>query len=215
MMKVVPRLEAIKMENFGALLPWNRRKRRHWQKGKKIVMHVFSGDNTHFWERKLSNSTTEVLCIDLEGGCRANFMDKHVYAYVLMLAASGRLRILLGGPPCRTVSALRSQDDGGPGELRSEEFPHGLPGLSSAGMDQVHNDSILFFRYLSLYLRRFDYLKIPRRSSSWNNHVILMNTEVTRIRKTTCPCFGRRSGDDSKKSSQALQDRLRSRQNGP
>lgn len=121
-------------------------------RAKNIVLHVFSGDNPQFWERKLSSATTEVLCIDLEGGCRANFLDKNVYAYALMLAASGRLRVLLGGPPCRTVSALRSQNDGGPGQLRSEEHPYGLPELSTADVEKVHNDSILFYRYLSLYV---------------------------------------------------------------
>ena len=65
--------------------------------------------------------------------------------------ASGKLRALLGGPPCRTVSALRSQGDGGPGELRTEEHPYGLPTLSMADMEKVQNDSILFFRFLSLY----------------------------------------------------------------
>ena len=115
-------------------------------------MHVFSGDNPQFWERRLSTATTEVLCIDIQGGCSANLMDKHVYSFALALAASGRLRVLLGGPPCRTVSALRSQNDGGPGELRSEEFPYGLPDLSPQDIEKVHSDTILFFRFLSLYM---------------------------------------------------------------
>ena len=54
-----------------------------------------------------------------------------------MLAASGGVKALLGGPPCRTVSALRYQEDGGPGVLRSEEFPYGLPTLSAADHELV------------------------------------------------------------------------------
>ena len=152
MMKLVPRLEAVKMQNFGSMLPRNRRTRRRISRAKNVVMHVFSGDDHQFWGRQLSTPTTEVLRVDLQGGCAANLSDKHVYGYLLMLAASGRLRVLLGGPPCRTVSALRSQDDGGPGVLRSEAWPYGLPTLSMADAEKVQNDSILFFRYLSLYV---------------------------------------------------------------
>ena len=152
LMKVVPRLESMKSVGFVSMLPWNRRKWRRLAKAKHIIMHVFSGDNPQFWERKLSTSTTEVLCIDLQGGCPANLMDTQVYSYALSLAASGKLRVLLGGPPCRTVSALRSQEDGGPGELRSEEWPYGLPTLSVGDREKVHTDSVLFFRYLSLYI---------------------------------------------------------------
>lgn len=151
MMKLVPRLEAVKSEMFGSMLPWNRHKRRRLQKAKNVVLHVFSGDNPQYWERQLSTANTEVLCVDLQGGCHANLLDKHVYGFLLTIAASGKLRALLGGPPCRTVSALRSQGDGGPGELRTEEHPYGLPTLSMADMEKVQNDSILFFRFLSLY----------------------------------------------------------------
>lgn len=121
-------------------------------RAKHVIIHAFSGDNPHFWERKLSTSTTEVLCIDLQGRCPADLMNKHIYGFALTLAASGRLRLLLGGPPCRTVSALRSQDDGGPRELRSEAYPYGLPDLSAADLEKVHTDSVLFFRFLSLYM---------------------------------------------------------------
>ena len=69
-----------------------------------------------------------------------------------MLAASGRVKALLGGPPCRTVSALRYQEDGGPGVLRSEEFPYGLPTLSAADHQLVVGDSVLLFRMLAMYV---------------------------------------------------------------
>ena len=84
MMKVVPRLEAVKYEGFGSMLPWNRRKRRRLARAKNIVMHVFSGDNPQFWERRLSTATTEVLCIDIQGGCSANLMDKQLWLWQLL-----------------------------------------------------------------------------------------------------------------------------------
>lgn len=111
----MPRLEAVKLKSFGAMVPWSRHKRRRLQKAKHVLLHVFSGDDPQYWERQLSTASTAVLCVDLQGGCHANLLDKHVYGFLLTIAAPGKLRTLLGGPPCPTVSALRSQGDGGPG----------------------------------------------------------------------------------------------------
>ena len=150
--KLVPHLEAMKSENFGSMVPWNRHKRRRLKKARNVVLHVFSGDNPQWWERNLNTATMEVFCVDVLGGVKANLLEKNVYAFLLTVAASGKLRVLLGGPPCRTVSALRNQNDGGPGELRSEEWPYGFPDLPMADAEKVQNDSILFFRFLSLYV---------------------------------------------------------------
>ena len=69
----------------------------------------------------------EVVCIDLQAEVPADLHDDQTNMYLLALAASGRVKAIVGGPPCRTVSALRYQDDGGPGVLRTEEHPYGLP----------------------------------------------------------------------------------------
>ena len=152
LMRLVPNLEKTKTEGFGACLPWNRRKRRRLAKAANIVIHVFSGDDAKFWERHLSNSNTEVLCVDLLGDCKADLLDRNVYGYLLQFAASGRVRAFLGGPPCRTTSALRFQDDDGPRLVLNERHPYGLPDLTPAEMELVLGDAVLFFRYLSLYV---------------------------------------------------------------
>ena len=152
MAKVVPNLDPLQMDNFGERLPWNRRKRRRLAKASNIIVHVFAGENPKFWEKQLSTATTEVICVDLIGGCKADLMDRNVYGYLLQLAASGRMRVLLGGPPCRTISALRFQQDGGPRAVRTEEWPYGVPDLSPAEAEMVLNDTVLLFRYLSLYV---------------------------------------------------------------
>lgn len=36
--------------------------------------------------------------------------------------------------------------------MRSEAYPYGLPDLSAADLEKVHTDSVLFFRFLSLYM---------------------------------------------------------------
>ena len=137
MMRVVPHLEMVKTENFEARLPWNRHKRRRLRRAKHLVIHLFSGPDQAYWDRSCATSTTEVLCVDVTSNTPANLHDRNVYGYLLALCASGRVRAILGGPPCRTVSALRYQDDEGPGVLRADEYPYGLPTLSPADSELV------------------------------------------------------------------------------
>eukprot|EP00438_Fugacium_kawagutii_P007098 Skav200526 [mRNA] locus=scaffold2291:63661:70974:+ [translate_table: standard] len=136
----------------GQSLPWNRRKRRRVQRAKNIVVHMFAGPDHRFWERRLTTADTEVLCVDLEGPVRGDVCDDATYSYLLNIAASGRLRMLLGGPPCRTVSALRFQDDGGPPVVRTEQHPYGCPHNSPEHQALVDNDAMLWFRFLALYV---------------------------------------------------------------
>ena len=75
-----------------------------------------------------------------------------MYGYLLALCASGRVSAILGGPPCRTVSALRYQNDDGPGVLRTDAYPYGLPTLTPADHELVMGDSILMFRFWSLLI---------------------------------------------------------------
>ena len=44
--------------------------------------------------------------------------------FLLKLATTGSVQAILGGPPCRSVSAFRYVDDGGPKPVRSEEGPY-------------------------------------------------------------------------------------------
>lgn len=72
MMRLIPRLEPVKAENFGNQLPWNRHKKRKLLKAKNIVLHIFSGADHKYWEQKCSSGTTEVLRVDLQGNVPAN-----------------------------------------------------------------------------------------------------------------------------------------------
>ena len=151
LMRVIPDLSDIHNLD-GQLLPWNRRKRRRVERAKQIVLHLFSGPDSKYWERALQKGNVEVLCVDLQAEVAADIHDDMVFKYLLSLAASGRVKALIGGPPCRTVSALRYQDDGGPGVLRTEQHPYGLPHLSSSDQALVTGDSVLLFRMLALYV---------------------------------------------------------------
>ena len=150
MMKLIPYLEMVKAEDFGARLPWNRHKRRRLLKAKKIILHIFSGPDSSYWEKQCGSADTEVLCVDTEGSQPANLHDKNVYGFLAALCASGRVKAIIGGPPCRTVSALRYQGDEGPGVVRNDEHPYGLPDLPPKDAALVEGDTILMFRFLSL-----------------------------------------------------------------
>ena len=152
MMRVAPHLEMVKTENFESKLPWNRHKRRRLRQAKHVIVHLFSGPDQNYWDHRCANANTEVLCIDTTCSTPANLHDRNVFGYLLTLCASGRVRAILGGPPCRTVSALRYQQDDGPGVLRTEEYPYGLPTLSPADAELVVADSVLMFRFWALLM---------------------------------------------------------------
>ena len=148
-MRLIPNIADVGREPRG--LPWNRAKRKRLRRAKHVVLHFYSGPNTKFWEKELSTGDTEVLCIDSLSNCKADVLDDGVYMYLLMLASSGRVREVLGGPPCRTVRALRFQNDGGPGIVRTEADPYGAPGISAEEQTLVTNDALLFLRMLFVY----------------------------------------------------------------
>eukprot|EP00438_Fugacium_kawagutii_P010773 Skav218289 [mRNA] locus=scaffold2035:794479:803242:+ [translate_table: standard] len=152
MERVVPSYDEATMASPGDSLPWNRRKRRRLQRVKNIVLHFYSGDCGYQWEKMLNTKDTEVLCLDLLAPTPSNMLSPHVFWYVMGLATSGRVRAILGGPPCRTVSALRYQGDEGPGILRSDEFPYGLPELEPRDAELVLQDTTLWARMLLAYV---------------------------------------------------------------
>ena len=152
LMRITPDLELFRTSKLGMYLPWNRRKRRSIERAENIILHIFSGPDHKYWEKKLSSSTTAVLCVDLEGDIKANLLDRHVFGYLLNLACAGKVKCILGGPPCRTISALRYQQDQGPRVVRAEEFPYGVPDLTMAEAEMVMDDVILWFRFLALYI---------------------------------------------------------------
>lgn len=151
LMRIIPEYHEKAMDQCGALLPWNRRKRRRLAKAKQIVLHLFSGPDSTYWEKSLGSATTEVLCVDIMGNVKAGLHDPLVFWYVMSLAAAKKIKVVMAGPPCRTVSALRCQNDGGRAEVRSEEFPYGLPGISPEQREMVLQDSALWFRTLLIY----------------------------------------------------------------
>lgn len=97
LMRVVPSMTDSQEGIDGALLPWNRRKRRRLAQAKQVVVHLFSGPDQRFWEKKLSTGGMEVLCVDISANIAADLHDDHVFRYLLTLSASGRVKAVLPG----------------------------------------------------------------------------------------------------------------------
>ena len=69
----------------------------------------------------------------------------------MMLARQGRLRILVGGPPCRTFSRLRHQAPG-PRPVRGRAAARwSLPNLTPLEAERVNGDSALVLKMAALY----------------------------------------------------------------
>ena len=79
-------------------------------------------------------------------------LNDHVFLFLMRLAANGSVHAILGGPPCRTVSACRYADDGGPKPVRSEMEPYGLSTLTPQQRSWVEDDVVLMFRMKLLYM---------------------------------------------------------------
>ena len=127
-------------------LPINRRKRRSLQRSRHILVHLFSGE-----QRWPSQPSTPVLEIDITQGW--DLMSSDVYGFLCQLAAQGRIAGVIGGPPCRTISHLRSED-GGPPPLRERkgQARYGIKTLSKGDAYKVHTDNVLWFRMLGLFM---------------------------------------------------------------
>ena len=145
--RVVPTLKDVQ----GSELPWNRRRRRQIAKAKRVILHLFSGPDVKTWS-KLEKDGTVVVCIDKSLDPKMDLLGGSLMSFLLQLASSGRVVAIVGGPPCRTVSACRYQKDSGPPPLRSECEPYGLESLTFQQAQQVHDDTVLLCRMKLLYM---------------------------------------------------------------
>ena len=85
------------------LLPWNRRQRRRHQRSRGLVIHLFFGADTGRWKGTLPDDMDWIF-LDLELGDGFNVHNANVWSYVCSLARSGKVKGVVGGPPCRTTS---------------------------------------------------------------------------------------------------------------
>ena len=64
----------------------------------------------------------DMLFLNIEIKRGMDLHNDHLFGFLEQLCQSGRVRGVYAGPPCRTVSLLRfQQEEGGPRPLRARE----------------------------------------------------------------------------------------------
>ena len=145
--KVAPAVIEVDAEQ----LPWNRGLRRRMLKARRVILHLYSGKDQKTWQ-ELQDSDTVVVCLDRVINPKMDMLNDHVFLFLMQLAARGSVHAIIGGPPCRTVSARRYAEDDGPKPVRSEQEPYGLSSLSPQQRSWVEDDVVLMFRMKLLYM---------------------------------------------------------------
>ena len=143
------------LQKAGEASPWNRRSRRRLERSKGVVLHLFAGKHWKAWE-SMDLDGHEVLSVDLLQGSRYSLHDAGTWSYLWSLASQGRVKAILGGPPCRTTSRMRHSQPG-PVPLRGRGATrYGLDGLSGDDLQKTHSDSALLLKQAGLWWRAWE-----------------------------------------------------------
>ena len=128
-------------------LPRRTRKRLYTSSG--WCVNLFSGAFA-----VLEQEGAVVLNVDVLLSASWDLMAKKgAYRALLWGAMTGRISRLLGGPPCRTFSRLRTiPREGYPGPVRTHQHPFGLPTLTEAEQADVNKDSSLLAKQMWLFM---------------------------------------------------------------
>ena len=139
----------------------NRRRRKLWRK-KGMLVHVFSGEDSGYTLgrafHEIGGDRRLLYELDVLHQKKTGDLSPQGDAFPLLLRAAldGWVKGWVGGPPCRTRSALRHHQVEGldmPRPLRAwNGGEHGIEGLSQFEKNQVLMDDILLTRFLLLYI---------------------------------------------------------------
>ena len=151
--------KVVGFHNFDASrIPWNRRMRKKVEEATTLVVHLYCGKNKEKWralEKEVMRDAEPgdsqglvILCVDIEHG--GDLHNPHIMGYLENLARRGKISMIVGGPPCRTVSAARLRDDDGPRAVRGRgsENRWGLPRNTIQEQLQCDGDSALWLKML-------------------------------------------------------------------
>ena len=116
-----------------------------------MILHLYSGKDQKTWQQ-LEDPHTVVICVDRLINPKMDMMNDNLMLFLLKIAASGTLHAVIGGPPCRSVSACRYAEDEGPKPVRSEQEPYGFSTLTEQQRAWVEEDVALMFRMKLLYM---------------------------------------------------------------
>ena len=132
--------------------PLNRRQRQRILSSSSVVLHLFSGPDQSWWRKRLETNTRTVVCIDKSVDSAQDLLSDQLASFLAEVCEKGVVDVVLGGPPCRTVSKLRFRRPGPP-PLRARSGPErfALDGLSDAMRELAWSDAVLWLRQLWLY----------------------------------------------------------------
>ena len=69
-------------------------------RSKAIILHLFCGESRKTFEELASKRGVVHLAVDLS----ENLIGLGTFRFLLQLAVQGKIRAVVGGPPCRTLS---------------------------------------------------------------------------------------------------------------
>ena len=123
------------------------------------MIRLFSGADTGRWKGALPDDMDWIF-LDLQLGDGFNMHNVNVWSYVCSLARSGRVKAIVGGPPCRTTSRLRCKGPPAPRRVRGRGSDRwGLEGLTAREREQVRGDSALVVQQVGLWHLRMNIVK--------------------------------------------------------
>ena len=128
-------------------VPLNRRQRKRIAEAKSVTIHLFSGPQTSLWTC-CEQEGHVVLCVELQKGL--DMHNRALVSYLENLFRSGKVDLLLAGPPCRSVSLQRFREDNGPPPVRGRcgLMRFGLPLNTWANKQLCDQDTLLWLRLL-------------------------------------------------------------------
>ena len=134
---------------------WNRRARRRQAKSQGLLVHMFCGKSRNAFEGLAEKLGLSHVAIDE----KENLLRQSTYQHLMLESIRGRIKLLIGGPPCRTNSVCRyfpvSSMDQGPRPIRVRgqsvcHMDHDYLSGTEVAMRQI--DDLLYLRFLVLFV---------------------------------------------------------------
>ena len=126
----------------GESVPFNRHQRKRLFSADSVALLLFSGPDQAWWKKRLEIQHKAVVCVDKMVDPAQDLLSDQLASFLADLCERGSVDMILGGPPCRTVSKLRFRQPGPP-PLRARSGPErfALEALSDVHRDLAWNDA--------------------------------------------------------------------------
>ena len=119
------------------------------ERADNVVLNLFCGPDPAWWTKRVVAGWV-ILNVDILQN--QDLLNDATMAYLVDVARSGKIKTVVAGPPCRSISVLRLREDGGPRQVRDREGPGrwGKSDLTPHERTLVDTDTQLLLRTLVL-----------------------------------------------------------------